>query len=287
MMFVDSATWFWSDWGLRISVPCQLIGVRPPGSPVRDTAAALGVPAACGSTNGRWGPSSGLSTRTKYLPLSLSTSGGAPARTLSLSLSPPALATAPSPGSQIRRGGWLPATTSSSPSPGAQTRRGGRSPRSDPASRRRSLSSGRAPLSLSLSLPPPPPRGARPPALRCDQAGESAPVGAPIALLAESEEVPLALALAKAEELSNGQPQQAPPAPTEDAAAAPPPPPAPSALSVTKAVAAAEDLRLGEGRRKYASRSASSPKCMLRLRRLLELAKTQCRTNFRYALPFA
>ncbi|XP_066352432.1 dihydrolipoyllysine-residue acetyltransferase component 4 of pyruvate dehydrogenase complex, chloroplastic-like [Miscanthus floridulus] len=56
------------------------------------------------------------------------------------------------------------------------------------------------------------------------QAGESAPVGAPIALLAESEEeVPLALA--KAQELSNGQPQQAPPAPTEDAAAAPPPPP--------------------------------------------------------------
>ncbi|NP_001145861.1 hypothetical protein Zm00014a_015566 [Zea mays] len=57
------------------------------------------------------------------------------------------------------------------------------------------------------------------------QAGESAPVGAPIALLAESEEeVPLALA--KAQELSNGQPQQAPPAPTEDAAAAPPPLPA-------------------------------------------------------------
>ena len=56
------------------------------------------------------------------------------------------------------------------------------------------------------------------------QAGESAPVGAPIALLAESEEeVPLALA--KAQELSNGQAQQAPPAPTEDAAAAPPPPP--------------------------------------------------------------
>ncbi|NP_001140460.2 Dihydrolipoyllysine-residue acetyltransferase component 4 of pyruvate dehydrogenase complex, chloroplastic [Zea mays] len=67
------------------------------------------------------------------------------------------------------------------------------------------------------------------------QAGESAPVGAPIALLAESEEeVPLALA--KAQELSNGQPQQAPPAPTEDAAATPPPPSAPATAPTPVAV---------------------------------------------------
>ncbi|CAO2188306.1 unnamed protein product [Urochloa humidicola] len=70
------------------------------------------------------------------------------------------------------------------------------------------------------------------------QAGESAPVGAPIALLAESEEeVPLALA--KAKELSNGQPQQAAaPAPAEDAAAATPPPPPPTPADAPAPVAA-------------------------------------------------
>uniref|UniRef100_A0A0E0LV41 Dihydrolipoamide acetyltransferase component of pyruvate dehydrogenase complex n=1 Tax=Oryza punctata TaxID=4537 RepID=A0A0E0LV41_ORYPU len=59
-------------------------------------------------------------------------------------------------------------------------------------------------------------------------AGESAPVGAPIALLAESEE-DLQAALAKAQELSKGQPQQA--APPPDAAAPPPPPPPPAAAA--------------------------------------------------------
>ncbi|KAF0909640.1 hypothetical protein E2562_000007 [Oryza meyeriana var. granulata] len=59
-------------------------------------------------------------------------------------------------------------------------------------------------------------------------AGESAPVGAPIALLAESEEEVQA-ALAKAQELSKGQPQQAPP--PSDAAAPPPPPPPPAAAA--------------------------------------------------------
>jgi len=69
------------------------------------------------------------------------------------------------------------------------------------------------------------------------QAGESAPVGAPIALLAESEEeVPLALA--KAQELSNGQPQQAAPAPAEDDAATPPPPPTPAAAAPAPVAAA-------------------------------------------------
>ncbi|KAG2584065.1 dihydrolipoyllysine-residue acetyltransferase component 4 of pyruvate dehydrogenase complex, chloroplastic-like [Panicum virgatum] len=69
------------------------------------------------------------------------------------------------------------------------------------------------------------------------QAGESAPVGAPIALLAESEEeVPLALA--KALELSNGQPQQAAPAPAEDDAATPPPPPTPAAAAPAPVAAA-------------------------------------------------
>ncbi|CAO2206808.1 unnamed protein product [Urochloa humidicola] len=69
-------------------------------------------------------------------------------------------------------------------------------------------------------------------------AGESAPVGAPIALLAESEEeVPLALA--KAKELSNGQPQQAAaPAPVEDAVAATPPPPPPTSAAAPPPVAA-------------------------------------------------
>jgi pyruvate dehydrogenase E2 component (dihydrolipoamide acetyltransferase) len=85
------------------------------------------------------------------------------------------------------------------------------------------------------------------------QAGESAPVGAPIALLAESEEeVPLALA--KAQELSNGQPQQAPPAPTEDAAAPPPPPPAPAAASAavaagTKGIASPHAKKLAKQHR--------------------------------------
>uniref|UniRef100_A0A0D9X842 Dihydrolipoamide acetyltransferase component of pyruvate dehydrogenase complex n=1 Tax=Leersia perrieri TaxID=77586 RepID=A0A0D9X842_9ORYZ len=51
-------------------------------------------------------------------------------------------------------------------------------------------------------------------------AGESAPVGAPIALLAESDE-DLQAALAKAQELSKG----APPPPPSPAAAPPPPPP--------------------------------------------------------------
>uniref|UniRef100_K3YHG5 Dihydrolipoamide acetyltransferase component of pyruvate dehydrogenase complex n=1 Tax=Setaria italica TaxID=4555 RepID=K3YHG5_SETIT len=68
-------------------------------------------------------------------------------------------------------------------------------------------------------------------------AGESAPVGAPIALLAESEEeVPLALA--KAKELSNGQSQQAAPAPAEEAAATPPPPPPPTPAAAPAPVAA-------------------------------------------------
>ncbi|XP_062196755.1 dihydrolipoyllysine-residue acetyltransferase component 4 of pyruvate dehydrogenase complex, chloroplastic-like [Phragmites australis] len=59
-------------------------------------------------------------------------------------------------------------------------------------------------------------------------AGESAPVGAPIALLAESEEE-VSLAVAKAQELAKGgQPQQAPP-PSADAAGTPPPPPPPAA----------------------------------------------------------
>jgi len=85
------------------------------------------------------------------------------------------------------------------------------------------------------------------------QAGESAPVGAPIALLAESEEeVPLALA--KAQELSNGQPQQAPPAPTEDAAAPPPPPPAPAAAPApvaagTKGIASPHAKKLAKQHR--------------------------------------
>uniref|UniRef100_A0A0A9DQH8 Peripheral subunit-binding (PSBD) domain-containing protein n=1 Tax=Arundo donax TaxID=35708 RepID=A0A0A9DQH8_ARUDO len=59
-------------------------------------------------------------------------------------------------------------------------------------------------------------------------AGESAPVGAPIALLAESEEE-VSAAVAKAQELAKGgQPQQAPP-PSAHAAGTPPPPPPPAA----------------------------------------------------------
>jgi len=85
------------------------------------------------------------------------------------------------------------------------------------------------------------------------QAGESAPVGAPIALLAESEEeVPLALA--KAQELSNGQPQQAAPAPAEDDAATPPPPPTPAAAPApvaagTKGIASPHAKKLAKQHR--------------------------------------
>ncbi|KAG2578887.1 dihydrolipoyllysine-residue acetyltransferase component 4 of pyruvate dehydrogenase complex, chloroplastic-like [Panicum virgatum] len=85
------------------------------------------------------------------------------------------------------------------------------------------------------------------------QAGESAPVGAPIALLAESEEeVPLALA--KAKELSNGQPQQAAPAPAEDDAATPPPPPTPAAAPApvaagTKGIASPHAKKLAKQHR--------------------------------------
>ncbi|KAF8779034.1 hypothetical protein HU200_002996 [Digitaria exilis] len=85
-------------------------------------------------------------------------------------------------------------------------------------------------------------------------AGESAPVGAPIALLAESEEeVPLALA--KAKELSNGQPQQAAaPAPAEDALATPPPPPTPAAAPApvsagTKGIASPQAKKLAKQHR--------------------------------------
>ncbi|PAN35437.1 hypothetical protein PAHAL_6G208800 [Panicum hallii] len=84
-------------------------------------------------------------------------------------------------------------------------------------------------------------------------AGESAPVGAPIALLAESEEeVPLALA--KAQELANGQPQQAPPAPAEDAAATPSPPPSPAAAPApvaagTKGIASPQAKKLAKQHR--------------------------------------
>uniref|UniRef100_A0A0E0AVN5 Dihydrolipoamide acetyltransferase component of pyruvate dehydrogenase complex n=1 Tax=Oryza glumipatula TaxID=40148 RepID=A0A0E0AVN5_9ORYZ len=67
-------------------------------------------------------------------------------------------------------------------------------------------------------------------------AGESAPVGAPIALLAESED-DLQAALAKAQELSKAQPQQAPP-PSDAAAPPPPPPPPPPAAAAPAPVAA-------------------------------------------------
>ncbi|BAF23776.1 dihydrolipoyllysine-residue acetyltransferase component 4 of pyruvate dehydrogenase complex, chloroplastic [Oryza sativa Japonica Group] len=67
-------------------------------------------------------------------------------------------------------------------------------------------------------------------------AGESAPVGAPIALLAESED-DLQAALAKAQELSKAHPQQAPP--PSDAAAPPPPPPPPAAAPAAPAPVAA------------------------------------------------
>jgi pyruvate dehydrogenase E2 component (dihydrolipoamide acetyltransferase) len=67
-------------------------------------------------------------------------------------------------------------------------------------------------------------------------AGESAPVGAPIALLAESDE-DVAVALAQAQALSSGQPQQA--SPPSDAAAPPaPPPPAEAPVAAPAPVAA-------------------------------------------------
>ncbi|CAL5081399.1 unnamed protein product [Urochloa decumbens] len=66
-------------------------------------------------------------------------------------------------------------------------------------------------------------------------AGGTAPVGAPIALLAESEEE-VALARARAQAISQGQSQE-PPAPHAAAAPAPPPPPAPVAAPATKGVA--------------------------------------------------
>jgi pyruvate dehydrogenase E2 component (dihydrolipoamide acetyltransferase) len=66
-------------------------------------------------------------------------------------------------------------------------------------------------------------------------AGGTALVGAPIALLAESEEE-VALARARAQALSQGQSQE--PSPPHAAAAAPgPPPPAPVAPPVTKGIA--------------------------------------------------
>ncbi|KAL5220964.1 hypothetical protein ABZP36_025677 [Zizania latifolia] len=81
-------------------------------------------------------------------------------------------------------------------------------------------------------------------------AGESAPVGAPIALLAESEEEVQA-ALAKAQELSKGQPQQAPP--PSDAAAPPhPPPPAAAPAPVapgTKGIATPQAKKLAKQHR--------------------------------------
>ncbi|RLN32888.1 hypothetical protein C2845_PM03G34170 [Panicum miliaceum] len=67
-------------------------------------------------------------------------------------------------------------------------------------------------------------------------AGGTAPVGAPIALLAESEEE-VTLAQARAQAISQG-PSQEPPPPHAVAAAAPaPPPPAPVAAPATKGVA--------------------------------------------------
>ncbi|CAL5074375.1 unnamed protein product [Urochloa decumbens] len=66
-------------------------------------------------------------------------------------------------------------------------------------------------------------------------AGRTAPVGAPIALLAESEEE-VALARARAQAISQGQSQELP-GPHAAAAPAPPPPPAPVAAPATKGVA--------------------------------------------------
>ncbi|CAN6174280.1 unnamed protein product [Urochloa humidicola] len=68
-------------------------------------------------------------------------------------------------------------------------------------------------------------------------AGGTAPVGAPIALLAESEEE-VALARERAQALSQGQSPE-PPAPhaAADASPPPPPPPAPVAATATKGVA--------------------------------------------------
>uniref|UniRef100_A0A453M9I1 Lipoyl-binding domain-containing protein n=1 Tax=Aegilops tauschii subsp. strangulata TaxID=200361 RepID=A0A453M9I1_AEGTS len=84
-------------------------------------------------------------------------------------------------------------------------------------------------------------------------AGESAPVGAPIALLAESEE-DVALAVAQAQALSSGQPQQEAPA-LSDAAASPPPPAAPVAAAPapvaagTKGVATPQAKKLAKQHR--------------------------------------
>uniref|UniRef100_A0A8R7UPH9 Dihydrolipoamide acetyltransferase component of pyruvate dehydrogenase complex n=2 Tax=Triticum urartu TaxID=4572 RepID=A0A8R7UPH9_TRIUA len=84
-------------------------------------------------------------------------------------------------------------------------------------------------------------------------AGETAPVGAPIALLAESEE-DVALAVAQAKALSSGQPQQQAPAPS-DAAAPPPPPAAPVAAAPapvaagTKGVATPQAKKLAKQHR--------------------------------------
>ncbi|KAK8459763.1 hypothetical protein SEVIR_2G209600v4 [Setaria viridis] len=65
-------------------------------------------------------------------------------------------------------------------------------------------------------------------------AGGTAPVGAPIALLAESEEE-VAIAQARAQALSQGQSHEPPP--PHAAAAPPPPPPAPVVAPATKGVA--------------------------------------------------
>jgi pyruvate dehydrogenase E2 component (dihydrolipoamide acetyltransferase) len=83
--------------------------------------------------------------------------------------------------------------------------------------------------------------------------GGVAPVGAPIALLAESEEE-VAAAVAKAQELANGGQQQAPP-PSADAAVAPPPvaeapvAAAPPAAAGTKGIATPEAKKLAKQHR--------------------------------------
>ncbi|GJN03586.1 hypothetical protein PR202_ga21049 [Eleusine coracana subsp. coracana] len=86
--------------------------------------------------------------------------------------------------------------------------------------------------------------------------GGVAPVGAPIALLAESEEE-VAAAVAKAQELAGGGQQQAPP-PSADAAATPPPPPpaaeapvaAPAPVAAgTKGIATPEAKKLAKQHR--------------------------------------
>lgn len=67
-------------------------------------------------------------------------------------------------------------------------------------------------------------------------AGGTAPVGAPIALLAESEEE-VALARSRAQALSQGQSQQLTPPPHAADAVSAPPPPAPVAASKTRGIA--------------------------------------------------